>query len=118
MTPDHERLSTSDGAYVLGALNAPDRAEFEAHLAVCAECRASVAELAPTAGLLSRLSVERARAVGESTGPVPIAAPDSSPNRVRARRPSRGGNGGVARRCGGKACAVREGRWPECSRAA
>ncbi|MGN7967724.1 zf-HC2 domain-containing protein [Microbacterium sp. 22296] len=78
MTPDHERLSASDGAYVLGALSASDRAEFEAHLAVCAECRAAVAELAPTAGLLSRLSVERARAVGESTDPVPIAVPHPS----------------------------------------
>ncbi|MBB3158722.1 hypothetical protein FHS07_002418 [Microbacterium proteolyticum] len=78
MTSDHKRLSASDGAYVLGALNASDRAEFEAHLAVCAECRAAVTELAPTAGLLSRLSVERARGVGESTGPVPITVPHPS----------------------------------------
>lgn len=76
MSSDHERLSTWDGAYVLGALCASDRAEFEAHLAVCAECRAAVAEIAPTAGLLSRLSADRARAVGATTGPAPIAAPD------------------------------------------
>ena len=50
MNDDHERLSVSDGAYVLGALCASDRAEFEAHLETCAACRASVAELAPTAG--------------------------------------------------------------------
>jgi len=78
MNDDHERLSMSDGAYVLGALCASDRAEFEAHLAVCAICRASVAELAPTAGLLSRLSPERARALSPTTGPIPLAAPDPS----------------------------------------
>jgi len=76
MTSDHERLSVSDGAYVLGALSAADRKEFEDHLAVCAECRATVAELAPTAGLLSRLSAERARAIDTRTGPVPLATPD------------------------------------------
>jgi len=78
MNDDHERLSMSDGAYVLGALCASDRAEFEEHLAVCAICRASVAELAPTAGLLSRLSPERARAVSPTTGPIPLASPDPS----------------------------------------
>lgn len=76
MNVDHERLSSGDGAYVLGALSGPDRAEFEAHLAECAQCRATVAELAPTAGLLSRLSAERARAIGSTTGPVPLPAPD------------------------------------------
>ncbi|GEB46202.1 anti-sigma factor family protein [Microbacterium testaceum] len=76
MNDDHERLSMSDGAYVLGALCASDRAEFEAHLAVCAACRASVAELAPAAGLLSRLSPERARALSPTTGPIPLASPD------------------------------------------
>jgi len=78
MNDDHERLSMSDGAYVLGALCASDRAEFEAHLSVCAECRASVAEIAPTAGLLSRLSPERARALGATTAPAPLASPDPS----------------------------------------
>ncbi|MDU0347117.1 zf-HC2 domain-containing protein [Microbacterium sp. KSW2-29] len=76
MNVDHERLSSWDGAYVLGALSAPDRAEFEAHLAVCAECRAAVAEIAPTAGLLSRLSADRARGIDTGTGPAPVAAPD------------------------------------------
>ncbi len=73
---DHERLSGWDGAYVLGALSATDRAEYEAHLSECAVCRAAVAEIAPTAGLLSRLSAERARAIGATTEPAPLAAPD------------------------------------------
>lgn len=33
-----------DAAYVLGALDAPERAAFEAHLQTCAECRARVAD--------------------------------------------------------------------------
>lgn len=77
MTTEHERLATWDGAYVLGALSAPDRAEFEQHLSRCPACREAVAELAPTAGLLSRLSAERARAIGETdAAPLPAAAPD------------------------------------------
>lgn len=76
MTTDHERLSDSDGAYILGALGPADRAAFEAHLAECSECRAAVAELAPTAGLLSRLSAERARAVGAEDAHVASPAPD------------------------------------------
>lgn len=88
MTTDHERLSASDGAYVLGALGPADRAEFEAHLAVCAECRAAVAELAPTAGLLSRLSGDRARAIGADSGPAsaPTLDPALRERVVRAAR--------------------------------
>jgi len=78
MTAEHERLASWDGAYVLGALSAADRAAFENHLSTCAECREAVAELAPTAGLLSRLSADRARAIDASTGPVPVVLPDPS----------------------------------------
>ncbi|WZH35935.1 MAG: zf-HC2 domain-containing protein [Microbacterium enclense] len=78
MSADHERLSSWDGAYVLGALSGADRAEYEEHLADCAACREAVAELAPTAGLLSRLSAERARAIDASSGPVSVVLPDPS----------------------------------------
>ncbi|BAJ75985.1 predicted transmembrane transcriptional regulator [Microbacterium testaceum StLB037] len=78
MSAEHERLSSWDGAYVLGALSAADRAEYEAHLAVCAPCRKAVAELAPTAGLLSRLSAERARAIAAPDGPAPVVTPHPS----------------------------------------
>jgi hypothetical protein len=89
---EHDRLSSWDGAYVLGALSAADRAEYERHLAVCDACRADVGELAPTAGLLSRLSAERARAIGDEVAPV--ASPDpalrerivAAASRRRARR--------------------------------
>ncbi|MCT2086472.1 zf-HC2 domain-containing protein [Microbacterium enclense] len=74
MTSEHERFATWDGAYVLGALSAADRGEYERHLDGCELCRAAVAELAPTAGLLSRLSADRAAAIDE-TDPSPRAAP-------------------------------------------
>ncbi|HVU92097.1 MAG TPA: zf-HC2 domain-containing protein [Jatrophihabitans sp.] len=41
-----------DAAYVLGMLEAPERAAFEAHLATCPECRRRVAEQRATAALL------------------------------------------------------------------
>ena len=47
-----EPFATMDGAYVLGALDPAERAEFEAHLRTCAACRAEVAEIAPLPGLL------------------------------------------------------------------
>jgi anti-sigma factor RsiW len=45
-----------DAAYVLGALSATERALFEEHLETCAECRASVAELAMMPGLLAKVA--------------------------------------------------------------
>ena len=54
------RSSHDDAAYVLGALDAAERAAFEAHLPTCADCRARVDELRPTAGLLLDGSGRRA----------------------------------------------------------
>jgi len=48
----------SAAAYVLGALPAGERSEFETHVAHCADCRQAVAELAGIPGLLSRVSVD------------------------------------------------------------
>jgi Putative zinc-finger len=48
----------SAAAYVLGALPAGERSEFESHLAHCADCQQAVAELAGIPGLLSRVSVD------------------------------------------------------------
>lgn len=42
----------SDAAYVLGALSPADRREYEDHLHSCADCRASVQQLAGMPGLL------------------------------------------------------------------
>ena len=53
MSPDLHHLS---GAYAVDALDADERAAFEEHLAVCADCRAEVAELSATAHSLSSLT--------------------------------------------------------------
>jgi hypothetical protein len=53
---DHDRLSQSDAAYAMGALDPADAAEFEAHMATCGECRARVAEARDTLMLLSALA--------------------------------------------------------------
>jgi hypothetical protein len=93
MNPDHARFAEWDAAYALGALSPADRRAFETHLAECDACRAAVAELGPTAGLLSRVPVERARAIDaallagdEREGPAPKEAVVSLARRRRARR--------------------------------
>lgn len=52
MSPDLHHLS---GAYAVDALDEAERAQFEAHLAGCADCRAEVAELTEAAGALGAL---------------------------------------------------------------
>jgi anti-sigma-K factor RskA len=45
MTPAHHELRDNAGAYVLGGLDADERAAFEAHLAACDQCAAEVRAL-------------------------------------------------------------------------
>jgi Putative zinc-finger len=52
---DIDRFTQWDAAYVLGALTLDERAEFEAHLATCGRCRASVSELAGIPGMLAQV---------------------------------------------------------------
>jgi hypothetical protein len=47
-----------DGAYVMGLLSRDDLAAFEDHLTTCEACRARVAQLRPTAGLLAAVSTQ------------------------------------------------------------
>ncbi|HEU4362748.1 MAG TPA: zf-HC2 domain-containing protein [Mycobacterium sp.] len=49
------RYDMWDAAYVLGSLSPADRREFELHLADCARCRESIAELSGIPALLARL---------------------------------------------------------------
>ncbi|MFE9671681.1 anti-sigma factor family protein [Microbispora bryophytorum] len=56
MTCEEVRISL--GAYVLGALDAEETAEVEAHLETCAACRAELAELSGLPPLLARVSAE------------------------------------------------------------
>ena len=44
------------GVYLLGALEPPERSEFESHLAGCDICRAELVRLAPLPGLLHQIS--------------------------------------------------------------
>lgn len=60
-----------DGAYVLGALSAEDRAAFERHLPGCDSCTSAVRELAGLPGLLARVPVE---ALDPDHRPPPVPA--------------------------------------------
>ncbi|HWU47681.1 MAG TPA: zf-HC2 domain-containing protein [Humibacter sp.] len=71
---DHERYAEWDAAYVLGALGAADRREFEDHSAGCPDCRSAVAELAGVPGLLGALSAADAFAMLEVAAPGASAA--------------------------------------------
>jgi anti-sigma factor RsiW len=72
------------GAYLLGALNPSERADYAAHLESCPHCLHEVGQLAGLPGLLAR----RAPAVGESGGAAadPVAGALREVYRVRRRR--------------------------------
>lgn len=55
---DHDLWRDSAGAYVVGALDADQRAAFDEHLRSCERCAAEVVELAPLPALLSRVPVD------------------------------------------------------------
>jgi hypothetical protein len=60
-----------DAAYVMGALDPPDRRAYEAHLATCPRCSAAVSELAGMPGLLAQLDTAQVLAPREIPDPVP-----------------------------------------------
>jgi len=75
----HEELRGQAGAYVLGALDAADRDEFEAHLPGCVECRADVRSLNRVTEALACAAASRepsprlrARVVAGSAAPRPF----------------------------------------------
>lgn len=55
-----------DAAYVLGALSADDRRDFERHLARCPACAAAVAELAGIPGILTKIDAGAAVALSSA----------------------------------------------------
>jgi putative zinc finger protein len=73
--------TTALGAYVLGALDGPERLATEEHLRECAHCREELVRLAPLPGLLAQVSLDE---LGEPEGellrePVPAwTAPSDS----------------------------------------
>ena len=82
MTPlDHGALREQVEAYVLDALTASERAQFETHLATCDECRASVHAAAGVADALAQAVPQleppaalRARVLASVTGAKPVTA--------------------------------------------
>ena len=71
----------SAAAYVLGALPAVERSEFETHLPTCPDCRQTLADMAGIPGLLSRVTP------ADLADPVPV--PDTLvPGLLRAVRRS------------------------------
>ncbi len=78
----HDEFATWDGAYVLGALSPVDRRAYEAHLATCRSCTASVNELAGLPGLLARVPDEQALALvpAAAAAPAGAAASDGTPS--------------------------------------
>lgn len=69
-----------DASYVLGALSPAERREFEEHLATCAECQTSIAELAGMPGLLAQLPPGDAAALAKSADLDVDASPTGGPD--------------------------------------
>lgn len=76
MSAHDARFDDWDGAYVLGALSADDRRDYEEHLRSCERCRADVAEFGGLPGLLSRIEPERALALIDTDQPAVSLRPD------------------------------------------
>ena len=55
---DHDSLRELTAAYVLGALDAGERAEIEQHLETCDACRDDVVSFAPLPALLGRVDAD------------------------------------------------------------
>jgi anti-sigma factor RsiW len=86
-------IRQSLGVYVLGAIDPAERADVDAHLAECADCREELADLAGLAALLHRVPVAEARLLA-GDGPPVLAPPpeellDSLLGRVAAVRRAR-----------------------------
>lgn len=65
------------GVYVLGAIDPAERAQVDAHLAGCRDCRDELAGLAGLPALLSRVGAEEAFALAQSDGPPAPGQPGS-----------------------------------------
>ncbi len=102
--PGHEQWEDATGAYLLGALDDGEHADFEAHLAGCAACRQEVDQLLPAAralpisvdpvdppaSLKARImaEVEREASLLAAAGPEADRPPVPATGRRRLRLPS------------------------------
>lgn len=79
----HRRYADWDAAYVLGALSADERRDYERHVEGCERCRGAIGELAPLPGMLARIDAAEAVAILDEGGtPLPLPVAD----RRRRRR--------------------------------
>jgi hypothetical protein len=78
-TMDCSEARLSLGVYVLGAIDPAERAQVDAHLAGCRDCRDELAGLAGLPALLSRVSPAEAIALAESDGPPAFEADVAAP---------------------------------------
>lgn len=84
----HDPFEHDDAAYVLGALEPPERAAFEAHLATCPACQQRVAEARETVQLLGPRPAAGFADLGVFDDPAP--APDTLlPGLLRKARTQR-----------------------------
>ena len=86
MTSSHEDMHGLLGLYVLGATTPAERAEFEAHVAVCDPCRAEVAALRLVAAGLAHMVPQvdppaglRERVIRAAAGPAAASRGDAAP---------------------------------------
>lgn len=79
----HDRWGADAEPYVLGALDAAERAAFEVHLRGCAECRRAVDDVAALPALLDQVPPELVAAVAAGAGLTDEAfRPDHEPPAV------------------------------------
>jgi anti-sigma factor RsiW len=99
---EHARYADDCGPYLLGALGEHERQAFEAHLAICAECRRQVDLLTPAADALPRSVTPMAAPAGlkrslmevverEAAEHQPAPARRSMRDRLRSLVPAFGG---------------------------
>jgi len=81
-TMDCPEARISLGVYVLGAIDPAERAQVDAHLATCRDCRDELAGLASLPALLARVSTEEAIALAANDGPFSVAS-DEAPEPPR-----------------------------------
>lgn len=98
MTSETDPYREWDGAYVLGALGASERREFEQHLASCPRCTRAVGELAGMPGVLGLVAaqdvagpdtLQGATEAGEGTGEHVVVPITHLARRVRTTRARR-----------------------------
>ena len=77
-TMDCSAARISLGVYVLGAIDPAERAQVDAHVTTCRDCRDELAGLAGLPALLARVSKEEAIALADTgDSPLPLAEVDS-----------------------------------------